>query len=593
MLYRNTASELSVKNTSKIMDVALGTKEADLVVIQANVLNVYTGELLANQGISICDKWIAYVGQNAEDTIGPETLIIDAAGKTVIPGLIDGHTHLAWTSTPYEFLRYIMKGGTTTLITETLEPYPVAGLSGVLDFLASLADQPIKIYATAPAMVSISRAARQMPIEDLKQFMRHDAIVGLGETYWQAIIQEPELMLPRLVEVLKSGKILEGHSAGASEKKLNAYIAAGFSSCHEPTSVQEVLDRLRLGLHVMAREGSIRRDLKEISEIKSSGVDIRRLILATDGISPKDLIQHGYMEYIVQKAIDYGFDPIDAVQMATLNVAEHFSLDHLIGGIAPGRFADLVIIPDIKTIKAEKVISNGQIIAEHGELVVKPRMHQYAHKSITSICLEKNFSAADFVIAVSKNITKATVRVIEMITDLVTSEKRMQLPVINGQIKADIQRNILKIAAIDRTHQSGKTFVGLIKGFSLRSGAFASSAAWDTTDIVVIGSNEQDMATAVNRIKALQGGSVLSDQGKIIAELPLPVFGLMSDLPLEKIVNRIDYIQQALGHRGVQFSDPLLTLIALSGAAIPFLRICEEGLVSLKNGKPLDLFVSP
>ncbi len=592
MLHRNTSSKLSIKNTLKMMDVALGRKKADLVVIHATVLNVYTGELLDNQGIGVCDKWIAYVGQNAEDTIGPETIVIDAAGKTVIPGLIDGHTHLAWTSTPYELLRYTMKGGTTTLITETLEPYPVAGLSGVTDFLASLADQPIKILATAPAMVSISRTAQQMPIEDLKHLMMHDAIIGLGETYWQALVQEPERMLPRLAEAINSGKILEGHSAGASEKKLNAYIAAGISSCHEPTNAQEVLDRLRLGLHVMAREGSIRRDLKEISEIKSFGVDLRRLILATDGISPRDLIQHGHMENLVQKAVDYGFDPIDAVQMATLNVAEHFSLDHLIGGIAPGRFADLVIIPDIKTIKAEKVISNGRIIAQNGELVVEPRMHQYAAKSLTSICLAKNVSAADFAVTVDKNITKATVRVIEMVTDLVTSEKVMQLPVINGQIKADIQKDILKIAAVDRTHRPGKAFVGLIKGFSLKSGAFASSAAWDTTDIVVIGSNDQDMAAAVNRVKALQGGYVLLDQGEIIAELPMPVFGLMSDLPLEKLLQQINLIEQALADRGVHFADPMLALIALTGAAIPFLRICEEGLVSLKNGKPLELFIS-
>jgi adenine deaminase len=298
------------------------------------------------------------------------------------------------------------------------------------------------------------------------------------------------------------------------------------------------------------------------------------------------------MENLVQKAIDYGFNPIEAVQMTTLNVAEHFSLDHLIGGIAPGRFADLVIIPDIKTIKAEKVISNGQIIAQNGGLVVEPRRHHYAAKSLTSICLDKNMSAADFTITFNQNTTKALVRVIEMITELVTSEKIMHLPVINGQLKADIQKDILKIAAIDRTHQPGRIFVGLINGFSLKSGAFASSAAWDTTDIVVIGSDERDMAAAVNRVKALQGGYVLLDQGEIIAELPMPVFGLISELPLEKLAHRMNLIEQALADRGVHFSDPMLSLIALTGSAIPFLRICEEGLVSLKNGKPLDLFIS-
>jgi adenine deaminase len=574
------------------MNVAQGKQAADLVVMHANILNVYTGELLDNQGISICDKWIAYVGNHAEDTIGPETLTIDAKGKTAIPGLIDGHTHMAWTSTPYEFLRYIMKGGTTTIITETLEPYPVSGLAGVLDFIASLTDQPIKIFATAPANVSISRTAQQMPIEDLKHLMAHEDILGLGESYWQALIQDPELMLPRLSEAVNSKKLLEGHTAGASEKKLNAYIAAGISSCHEPINAKEVLDRLRLGIHVMAREGSIRRDLKKISAIISSGVNLRRLILATDGISPKDLIQNGYMEHVVQKAIDYGFDPIQAIQMATLNAAAHFSLDHLIGGIAPGRFADIVIIPDVETIKAEKVISNGRVIAQNNDLVVEPRKHHYAEKSLNSICLKKDVVEKDFAITVDKDRKEVSVRVIEMTTDLVTSERIIQMPVTNGDIKADIQKDILKIAAIDRTHQPGKTFVGLIKGFSLRSGAFACSAAWDSTDIIVIGSNEQDMAAAVNRIKELQGGYVLADQNKIIAELPLPVFGIMSDLPLEEIVSRTDTIQQALAIRGVQFPDPMLSLITLTGAAIPFLRICEEGLVSIKNGKPLDLFIT-
>ena len=574
------------------MKVALGKTKADLAVIHATVLNVYTGELLYDQGISVSDRWIAYVGRKAEDAIGPETLVIDAGGKTVIPGLIDGHTHLAWTSTVHELLRYIMRGGTTTLITETLEPYPVSGLPGVLDFIASLANQPIKIFALAPAMVSISRAAQKMPIEDLRQLMAHDAVLGLGESYWQGVLQDPDLMLPRLAEAIKSGKVLEGHSAGAGEQKLNAYIAAGIQSCHEPIKAQEVLERLRLGLYVMAREGSIRGDLEEISKIRSSGADLRRLILATDGINPKDLIRHGYMERVVQKAIDCGFDPGHAVQMATLNVAEHFSLDHLIGGIAPGRFADFLIVPDLEHIQAEQVISNGQIIAVNGELRVEPRVHPYTRQSRSSIHLPDRMVAADFTIPVSKGASKVALRVIEMATDLVTSEKILELPVHQSRIQADIQQDIIKIAAIDRTHLPGKTFVGMIKGFSLKSGAFAGSAAWDTTDVVVIGTNDRDMAAAVNHIHAMQGGYALLENENVIADLPMPVFGIISDLPLEEVADRASRLEQALAVRGVSFPDPMLSLITLTGAAIPFLRICEEGLVSLKTGKSLDLFLS-
>ena len=350
------------RDTSKLMDVALGNASADLAVINATLLNVYTGELLKNQSISVHDKWIAYVGETAQDAIGPETTVIDATGKTVIPGLIDGHTHLGWMCTIDEYLRYIIPGGTTTIVTETLESYPVGGLYAVQEFLASLAEQPIKFLATAPAMVSISSKAGHMPIQDLKQLLSYGNVVGLGESFWQSVLQQPDILLPRFSETLKSGKILEGHSAGASEKKLNAYIAAGITSCHEPIKSEEVLQRLRLGIHVMAREGSIRRDLKEIAKLSKTHVDLRRLCLVTDGIHPDDLLDKGYMEYVVQKAIEYGFDPVAAVQMATLNVAEHFSVDHWVGGIAPGRFADLLIIPDIATIRPQTVISNGQIV---------------------------------------------------------------------------------------------------------------------------------------------------------------------------------------------------------------------------------------
>ena len=217
----------TTRDATKLMDVALGNTPADTVVANATLLNVYTGELLKNQSISITDKWIAYVGQKAQDAIGPETMVIDAAGKTVIPGLIDGHTHLGWMCPIDEYLRYIIPGGTTTIVTETLEPYPVGGLDAVREFLASLERQPVKFLATAPAMASISSQAGQMPIQDLKNLLSHAKVVGLGESYWQNVLQQPDTLLPRFTEALNCRKTLEGHSAGASDKKLNAYIAAG------------------------------------------------------------------------------------------------------------------------------------------------------------------------------------------------------------------------------------------------------------------------------------------------------------------------------------------------------------------------------
>ncbi len=580
------------EETRQLMKVSLGEEKADLAVINAKVVNVYTAELLENQSITVKGKWIAYVGQNATDAIGPATEVIDAAGQTIIPGLIDGHTHIAWLFTPAEFLRYAMAGGTTTIVTETLEPYPVCGYDGVVDFLESLQDQPIKILATAPAMVSISSAARGMKQEDLAKLLARDDIIGLGESYWQSILQYPEDILPQYAQTLLAGKTLEGHSAGAGDKKLAAYVAAGITSCHEPINAAQVLERLRMGLHILVREGSIRRDLAEIARIKDRGIDLRRLILSTDGIEPRDLIEKGYMEYVLQKAIDYGFDPIAAVQMATLNVAEHFSLDPLIGGIAPGRLADMVMIPDVKTIDARLVISNGNVIARDGKPTKSPRGHTFTKESLNSVKLVENFKPSDFIIRAPEDTQTQKLRAINMVTDLVTAEEEIEWPVIAAEIKPDVAQDVIKVAAIDRTHNPGKTTVGLIKGFGLKSGAMACSAGWDSSDIIVVGTNDADMADSVNRIHALQGAAVVYENGKILAELALPIFGIMSQLPIEDIAGRLRDIKNAVTQLGMSVPDPLLTLITLTGAAIPYLRICEEGLVNLKTGKIQELFVS-
>jgi len=584
-------STLEPDRMNRLIKTAIGQVPADMVIINGSVVNVYTKERMESCNVSICGDRIARVGPKAEHTIGPDTVVIDAASKTVIPGLIDGHTHLAWLFSATEFLKYAMKGGTTTIITETLEALPVAGVAGVIDFLESIRDQPIKILATAPPMVSISRAARRIAAQDLEALLDRDDILGLGETYWQAVIQEPDLYLPLFHQTLAAGKLLEGHSAGASFDKLSAYAAAGISSCHEPIKTEEVIDRLRMGIYVMVREGSIRRDLADIARIKDAGLDLRRLILSTDGVSPKDLIEKGYMEYVLQKAIDCGFDPIEAIQMATLNVAEHFHLDHLIGGIAPGRCADLLILPDIHTITPVTVISKGRVIAQGGEIKVQPRAHTYAPESMETIRLDRNMIADDFVIRVNNPVSTVKVRVIKMVSDLVTQEFYEDMPVIGGNILSDPIRDIVKVAAVDRTLHPGKAFTGLIQGFGLKSGAMACSAAWDSTAIIVVGASDTDMALAVNQIRKLQGGAVVCDNGRVLAELALPIFGLMSLLPIEALADATSELTVAAVDLGIPFPDPMLSLITLTGAAIPFLRICEEGLVNLKDGRRVDLIV--
>ena len=587
-----TSSYLKDPDESQmLMNVALGQEKADLAVVNARLANVYTGEFIDDCAISIKGQWIAYVGRNSEDTIGPKTKVIDAGGQTVIPGLIDGHTHLAWLCKVDEFLKYAAKGGTTTIVTETLEVFLVAGYAGLVDLLESFKNQPIKIWSTAPATISISKAARGISKEHLQKLLERDDIVGLGESYWQAVLQEPDWLLALFEQTRRAGKTLEGHSAGASEKKLAAYIANGISSCHEPINADQVLDRLRLGIHVMAREGAVRKDLAKIAKIKDRGIDLRRLVLVSDSITPADLMANGYMETLVQKAISYGFEPINAIQMATLNVAEHFSLDHLIGGIAPGRLADFAIIPDDTTIAAQVVVSNGRVIAQNGSLLVDPQSHSFSVESLNSVKLPRELTPSDFVIRAPENVENTKVRVMNMVTDLVTAEIEEGVPVRDGQICADLNKDIVKIAAIDRTHNPGRLFTGLIKGFGLKAGAFACSAAWDASDIIVAGTDDSDMATAVNRIRSLQGGAVVCEDGKILAELPMPIFGNISDLTMTDLVQQFENVTRAAQKLGIPFPDPVLSLITLTGSAIPYLRICEEGLVNLKSGKNVSLFV--
>jgi adenine deaminase len=583
------SNRLAFKNQKALMEVSLGKKPADLIVANGRILNVYTGELTNGQSICVKDQWIACVTEDFSACLGADTRIVDANGMTVIPGLIDGHTHLANYFSSKEFMKYVIPDGTTCLVTETLETaYPVSGMDCILDFMESYQNQPVKVFFTAPMMISPSQNILKISEEDMDILLQRDDVLGLGEVYWQALLLEPETVLPVINRVLALGKTVEGHSAGAKTQKLAAYIGTGVSSCHEPIDLTQALERLRMGVYVMVREGGVRKDLEAISKIKNMDVDLRRMILVTDSVTPEFLEEKGYMGHVVQKAIDLGFSPVDAIRMATLNVAEHFGIDHLVGGIAPGRFADVCIIPDVRQIIPKWVISNGKVIAENGKCLISPRDHVYSKKSVCTVKLNQMFSEADFNITVNTAAEQVQVRIIDKISPLVTREKIATMPVIDGLIQMDVENDIIKIAAIDRVDTSNTRFVGLVSGMGMKQGAIASSAPWDTRDIIVIGADEADMALAVNRIGQLQGGTLFTSGGRILAELPMPVMGLMSDLSIEEIAERMKQVNQAARAAGCVFDDPILSLVTMTSAAIPYLRICEEGLFNLKNGEILD-----
>ncbi len=581
----------SREELAALADVALGKKKADMVIRGGDLLSVYTGELLKGYSLATKSGKIAYIGEDASHAIGAGTEVIEAQGKVLIPGLIDAHYH--FDSSVDEFLKYSMVCGTTTTIAETLDIGNTVGYEGVVALLDNLKDQPVKFFALAPSAEPLPLPFKQESFiseEQMEQLLELDEILGLGETIWTSVIEGDRHVLNNFAKVLNQGKKLEGHASGARGSKLAAYVACGISSCHEPIRAEEVLERLRLGLHAMIREGSIRQDLEPISAIKDEDIDFRRLILVTDGLSAQDLVEYGHMNHIVQKAIDLGFDPVTAIQMSTINPAEHFSLDHLIGGLAPGRYADIIIIPSLSRIECEYVISNGRVIARDGELLVPPRKSVYPECILDSVHLPRMLQRDDFNISAQGRKGQATVRVMRLISDLVTRKTTATLPVADDSIQMAPEQDLLKIACIDRRDNPGTMFTAFIRGFGLKSGAIASSFSWArTSPIIVVGTNEGDMAQAVNRIAELNGGLVLCQRGQILAELPLPIGGVLTNGPQEEAAAKMRRITELAVELGASSARPFFTLQTMPTMAIPHFRITSKGLLDVKERKIVNL----
>jgi len=575
----------------ELMRVALGEAEADLAIINGSVVNVYTGEV-EKASVLIKGDRIAYVGSDTGKAIGPSTRVIDTSGKTLIPGLIDGHTHIDTIFSTSELLRFALKGGTTTIITEISNIGSIMAYEGITQFLASSKNQPIKIFITAPPMVTLSPVTEEhaLTVPQLRGLLRRREVLGLGEPYWGDVVNGNQRVLDLIAETLKRGKKVEGHSAGATGAKLQAYVSSGVSSCHEPISAEEVRERVRLGLFILIREGAVRRELEAIAQIKhDDDALLNRLAIATDGITPEQLISGGYMEFLVQKAIDLGFKPVQAVKMATVNVARHFAIDDDIGGIAPGKYADIAIIPDLNTIRPEYVISNGRVVSQNGRVLIPPRKHRYPRSMLNTIHLARDFTADDFVIPAEGNQVK--VRLIDQVTNLVTREALIDMPVTEGQLKADVSQDIIKVAAIERYYGTGQSFTGLIRGLGLKKGAAATTDVWDCGDMIVVGADESDMALAVNRVKEMGGGEAVCAGGRILAEIALPVGGIVSTEPMETIADKLNRIKKAAAGLGGRFPNFSLTIATLPTPAIPFLRICSSGLFNLKTNRFVDLIV--
>ncbi|MHB1651745.1 MAG: adenine deaminase C-terminal domain-containing protein [Desulfitobacteriaceae bacterium] len=576
--------------------VALGRAAADTVLSGGDVLNVYTGEIVRNQVILIAGGRIAYVGEAGDFPRTSETKVFDLKGYIVIPGLIDGHSHMDnWVSLG-EYASWSLPGGTTTVITECPSPANGMGIAGVKAFIRTFFNSPQRLFTTAPMIPYLSAiredGEKALSQEEMEEILTWPEVVGLGEIYWSRFINESirSDVLSLMIRARSLGKTVEGHTAGARKQRLGALAALGFDSCHEPITAEEVRERLRLGLATMIREGSIRRELETvIGPLMDMKLDLRKAMLVSDGVWPHHLVQQGHMDFIVNKAIALGLAPITAIQMATLNVAEHFHLDDELGGIAPGKKADLVVTPSLEHIEAKLVFIEGCLTAQEGCLTVelsRETRPTEQHRNLKITRVGSGF------FRIETDLPKVRVRTIELITDIVTREMILDLPVIEGAVDTEGFADVLKVAVIDRYSGGNRCSFGFMKGFGLQRGAVGSSFSFDEGNLVVIGTNDQDMAAVVNRIKELNGGIVYCVQGEILAELPLPNFGTVSDLSIFEVAKRLEDLLEALKANGChQEHNPLLTIFTTTFSAIPSIRLSVNGYWLAKENRYGNIFV--
>lgn len=575
----------------ELMRVAQGKAGADLLVTRGTVLDVYTCELLENWVVAVKGERVAYVGPGAEGLVDAHTEVLDAAGQVVVPGLVDGHTHLFGARyDPAAAVPAIVAGGTTCVVTEISELAYVAGEVGLRAALAALHSLPARVYATLPPLAaSLPHLERAPSIEVYRELLQDPRVVGLGEVYWGNLVMREDGRLLALVEATHAaGKVVDGHGAGARAGRLAAYAAAGVTSCHEPTTAEEVVERLRLGYYTMVREGKIRQELEAVASLwRREEIDLGRLSLVTDSVGAREILEEGYMDAVVRKAVQLGMDPRLAVRAATLAPAERFRLDGEVGGLAPGRFADFSLVPDLREFRPTVVVMGGRVVAREGRPLLSYRPHRYPAALFHTIRRGVPPPEA-FRIHPQREEGSARVRVVDMVTHLVTREGVVELSVRRGELI--LEGDVALVAVMDREGER-PPFVGLVRGFGLRRGAYATSMAWDSPLLVAVGASVEEVCIALSRLVALGGGVVVCAGERLLAELPAPVAGVVSLGTLEDVALRETAIDRALGELGARGPRPSLSVDVLTALAIPHFRVCDLGYVRVRDGALLGLWL--
>ncbi|HEY9152991.1 MAG TPA: adenine deaminase [Anaerolineales bacterium] len=587
----------SAKLTHSLVDVAMGRKPADLVIRNGQWVCVQSGEIIPHTDVAIVGGHIAFVGDDAKHTIGKDTQVIEARGRYLVPGLLDAHMHVeSGMVTVTEFVRAVAPHGTTGMFVDPHEMANIFGLKGVKLMVDEAAKQPIHVWVQMPSCVpsapGFETPGASIGPEEVAEAMTWPGIIGLGEMMnFPGVYNSDDKMISEMTATHAAHKTVGGHYPSPDlGLPFHGYIAGGAEDDHEGTRLEDAVARVRQGMKVMLRYGSAWHDVEsQIGAITEKGLDSRRFLLCTDDSHAQTLSQDGHMDRVLRHAIRHGLEPITAIQMCTINAAEHFGLTREMGMIAPGRWADVVLVKDLRDFKADVVIAKGNVIAENGKWKTELSSFAYPAWVKNSVHLKKELEAKDFILRAPKghtdNVKAHVIGVIE--NQAPTRHLMMTLPVSDDEVHASqITRyssaDVAKIALVQRHKGMSGITVGLVSGFGFTEKcAIASTVAHDSHHMIVVGTDDEEMAIAGNKLAEVGGGQVVVKDGKVIGLVELGIAGLMSTERADIVAKKAETVLAGFRACGCKLNNPNMQLSLLALVVIPELRISDKGLVDV------------
>jgi len=575
-----------------LVDVAMGRAYADMVIRNGRWVCVQSGEIIDDIDVAVLGDRIAYVGPDASHTVGPQTQVIEAKNRHLVPGLLDGHMHVeSGMVTVTEFVRAVLPHGTTGMFIDPHEITNIFGLKGVRMMVDEASVQPIHVWVQMPSCVpsapGLETPGAEIGPEEVAEAMTWPGIIGLGEMMnFPGVFLSDEKMHSEMAETRLAGKVIGGHYASLDlGLPFHGYAAGGPEDDHEGTRLEDAVARVRQGMKAMLRLGSGWHDVaSQIRAVTELDLDPRHFILVTDDSHSGTLVNEGHMDRVVRHAIEQGANPMIAIQMATLNPAEHFGVAGEVGQIAPGRYADILLVDELSEFVVDLVIARGRVAAEKGKLLLDLPQFDYPPEVKSSVHLGRVLTKEDFVLA-SPQDGEVQVNVIGVVENQApTRHLKLTLRAVDGQLPVDIARDLAKVALVERHRGTGEVKVGLVQGFGFDVPcAIGSTVAHDSHHMIVVGTDEVNMALAANELARVGGGQVVVGEGEVLALVELPIAGLMSDERAEIVAEKAGKILQGFRQCGCTLNNANMQLSLLALVVIPDLRISDKGLVDVNR----------